>query len=116
MQFKFQVVIDNEAGDAVTEDILTLDKFAGEGELLGLSLARSERLLERLQQHIVQEHAKRYMQAHRRCPHCSKKRRIKGYCDIQYRTLFGIVPIPNTRLHRCQCEEPESKTFGVLNN
>lgn len=115
MQFKVQVVIDNNAGEIVTEDILTLDKLSGEGELLGLSLAHSKRLLKKLQQHIVQQQAKQYTEAHRCCPHCGKKRRIKGYYDIQFRTLFGIVTIPNTRLHCCQCEGMKSKTFGVLN-
>ena len=102
MQFKVQVVIDNEAGEILTEDILTLDKSTDEGDLLGLSLAHSKRLLKKLQQHIVQPQAKQYTEAHRCCPHCGKKRRIKGYYDIQFRTLFGIVTIPNTRLHCCQ--------------
>jgi len=115
MQFKVQVVIDNEAGEILTEDILTLDRSTDEGDLLGLSLAHSKRLLKKLQQHIVQQQAKQYTEAHRCCPHCGKKRRIKGYYDIQYRTLFGIVLIPNTRLHRCQCEGIKSKTFGALN-
>lgn len=82
MQFKVQVVIDNEAGEIVTEDILTLDKLAGEGELLGLSLAHSKRLLKRLQQHIVQEQAKQYTQAHRSCPHCSVDLHLKLTQDL----------------------------------
>lgn len=40
---------------------------------------------------------------------------MKGYYPIQYRSLFGIVPVPNLRLYRCECEEAAGKTFGVLN-
>lgn len=78
-------------------------------------MAHSKRLLKELQQHIVEQQAEQYTQTHRCCPHCGKKRRIKGSYDIQYRTLFGIVTIPNTRFHRCRCEGIKSKTFGVLN-
>ncbi|MEM6486476.1 MAG: ISKra4 family transposase [Pseudomonadota bacterium] len=116
MHVKLQVIIDEPHGEPATVDIITLDKsISGEG-LLGLSLDESKRLLKALQQTVVRAQVEAYTTAHRCCPHCGAPRRSKGHYDIQYRTLFGIVSIPNTRLYRCSCEASESKTFGVLND
>ncbi len=49
MQFKIQVVVDEENGETITEELLTLDKSPdGEG-LVGLSLSESKKVLKRLQ-------------------------------------------------------------------
>jgi hypothetical protein len=115
MQFKIQIVVDDKHGETITEDILTLDKSSdGEG-LVGLSLSESKRVLKQLQKTIVSQQADRYTQAHRCCPLCHKKQRIKDSYDIQYRTLFGIIPIPNLRLFLCQCTKQSTKTYSVLN-
>ena len=116
MQFKIQVVIDDEQGDILTEDIINLEKSSDGGGLVGLSLTESKRLLKQLQEVMVSQQARQYTLSHRSCPHCNSKRKIKGTYDIQYRTLFGIVPIPNVRLYHCHCEKAKSKTFGVLND
>jgi hypothetical protein len=115
MQFKIQVVVDEENGETITEDILTLDKSSDDEGLIGLSLSESKRVLKQLQKTIVSQQADRYTQAHRCCPSCHKKQRIKDAYDIQYRTLFGIVPIPNLRLFHCQCTKRSTKTYSVLN-
>lgn len=116
MQFKIQVVVDDEHGEVLTENIIALDKSSDGDGLVGLSLSQSKRLLKKLQQVIVLQQASQYTASHRSCPHCNNKRRVKGSYDIQYRTLFGIVPVPNVRLYHCNCEEASSKTFGVLND
>ena len=115
MQLTIQVKIDDGLGNAITEDVFSLENCAGDEGLVGLSLAESKRLLKRLQKLIIIRQMEAYTQAHRCCPHCQRKRRIKGTYDIQYRTPFGIVPIPNLRLYHCRCEEAKSRTFGVLN-
>lgn len=42
-------------------------------------------------------------------------RRIKDHRSIQFRTLFGIVSIPNVRLYQCACEDSPTQTFSLLN-
>jgi hypothetical protein len=116
MHFKVQIVVDEENGETITEELFALDKSCDGDSLVGLSLSESKRLLKKLQQVIVLQQTSQYTASHRCCPHCEKKRRIKGSYDIQYRTLFGIIPIPNTRLYHCKCEEASTMTFGVLNN
>lgn len=115
MHVRIQVVIDDKHGETITEELLTLDKSSdGEG-LVGLSLSESKRVLKELQKAIVNQQADRYTQEHRCCPSCHKKQRIKDVYDIQYRTLLGIVPIPNLRLFHCQCKKQSTKTYSVLN-
>ncbi len=116
MQFKIQISVDDQNGKTITEDILMLDKSVEEEGLIGFSLSESKQLLKRLQQVIVNQQASRFTSNHRNCTHCNKVRRIKDSYDIQYRTLFGIVVVPNLRLYHCQCTEQSTKTFSVLND
>jgi len=116
MQFNIQITIDDEKGNTTTEDVLFLDKSNAEDNLIGLSLSDSKQLLKRLQQIVVRRQANHYAQVHRHCPNCNKQRRIKDRYEIQYRTLFGIVTLPNVRLYHCPCAEQTTKTFSVLND
>ena len=103
MRFKIQIIIDDEHGDAITEDVFVLNKSTDGENLVGISLSESKQVLKRLQHLIVSQQAHHYTLSHRHCPCCEKQRRIKDTYLIQYRTLFGIVPIPNQRLYHCAC-------------
>ena len=63
---------------------------------------------------MVLSQAEQYTQSHKACPCCHKNRRIKGYHNIQYRTLFGTVIIHSLRLYHCQCSDALTKTFSLL--
>jgi len=116
VQIKIHAIVDDEHGEVITEDIIVLDKSSEGDGLIGMSLLESKQLLKRLQHVIVTQQANHYIQTHRNCLRCDKKHRIKDTYDIQYRTLFGIVPLRNTRFYHCQCTEPSAKTFSVLND
>ncbi len=116
MQFKIQAIVDDEHGEAITEDIFVFDRPSGGEGLIGMSLSESKQLLKRLQHVMVTQQANHYTQTHRNCPHCDKMRRIKGTHNIQYRTLFGIVPLTNLRFYNCPCAESTTKTSSVLND
>ena len=113
MQFKIQLVAVDQN---VTENIIVLDRSSNGAGVVGMSLSESKQLLKRIQQVIVSQQADHYTQTHRKCPHCNRKRRIKDTHNIQYRTLFGIIPVPNLRLWHCRCEEQVTRTFSVLNS
>ena len=115
MQFKIQLSIVGGQGETISEEISVLDRSMDTNDLVGLALAESKQILKRLQQTIVREQAQHYTQSNRCCPNCQGKRRIKDTYDIQYRTLFGIVTIPNLRLMHCQCSANKTKSFSVLN-
>ncbi len=114
MRFKIQVIVDNEHGEAITEEIFVLDKSSDRYSLIGMSLSESKQVLKRLQHVVVSQQAHHYTQSHRNCPCCDKQRRIKGSYFIQYRTLFGIVPIPNQRFYQCLCASHATQTVSVL--
>ena len=84
------------------------------GYCSGISLKQSKQLLKKLQQTIILYQSESYTRANRACPCCNKQRRMKGYHNIQYKTLFGTVVIPSMRLRHCQCSSETAKTFSVL--
>ena len=104
MNFKIQLVIDDERGTIQTEEIIHLEKRSGQRNQAGLSLSESKKLLTALQAKIVLSQAEEYTQSKKYCVDCSKKRKIKGYHLIHFRTLFGIIEIPSIRLYHCDCE------------
>jgi len=114
MQFTIQMVIKNEHGETETEDIIELDKQANSISDTGMSLQESKAILKALQKLIVCRQAEEYIKAHTHCPHCHKKRRTKGHHTLQYRTLFGIVPIPGKRVYCCACEASATRTVSLL--
>jgi len=114
MKFKIQVLIEDEQGDIEIEDIVQLDKQYNPGNTIGLTLPESKQLLKALQKIIVTTQAKTYIDTHKNCPNCHVKRRAKGYQNIQYRTLFGIVTVPGLRLYQCGCENSSTQTLSLL--
>ena len=114
MKFKIQMVIEDEYGQTQMEDIVQLNKNTEHGYCAGLSLYESKEVLKILQHKIILQQAEAYTNSHRICPHCNKARRIKGNNHIQFRTLFGIIGIPNLRLYQCKCNSETKKTFSIL--
>ena len=45
MHFKVQIVVDEENGETITEELFALDKSCDGDSLVGLSLSESKRLL-----------------------------------------------------------------------
>jgi len=113
MHFKIQLIVDDDQGGIKTEDVFNFERVGKQASLIGLSLMESKDLLKSLQKQIVLCQSEEFSNSHRHCS-CSQKRRIKGYTNIQFRTLFGIVAIPSIRLYHCDCDESSSKTFSPL--
>lgn len=115
MRFTIKLVInDGEESEAV-EEIIQLEKDTDNFTSLGISLVESKQLMKILQNKVILQQAKTHLESQIICLCCHKKRRIKGYHSLQYRTLFGIVNIPSVRLFHCQCNQSTEKTFSPLN-
>jgi hypothetical protein len=82
MQFKIQVVVDEENGETITEELFALDKSCDGDGLVGLSLSESKRLLKKLQQVIVLQQTNQYTASHRCCAY-------SGQSDHPFR----LIPI-----------------------
>ncbi|WP_419901144.1 ISKra4 family transposase [Kiloniella sp.] len=114
MQFTIQVSVKDDFGETTIEDIISLDKVPDNPDDIGLSLMESKSLLKSLQNLMVSHQAELYTKTHLNCPHCQKKRRIKGHYGIHYRTLFGIVPLSSLRVYNCDCKVIPAKTTSLL--
>lgn len=116
MQLMLQIVITDESGISRTEELMTLQKSGDARSDIGLSVSESKQLLNTAQQSVVQLQADEYTHQHIQCPHCLASRRIKGRQKIQYRTLFGVIPVSGLRVYRCRCEESATKTVSLLSD
>ncbi|EBC4088807.1 ISKra4 family transposase [Salmonella enterica] len=116
MQLTFQIVITDESGVSRTEELMALQRSEDALNDIGLSVSESKRLLNIVQQSMVQQQADEYTRQHIPCPHCLAARRIKGQQKIQYRTLFGVIPVSGIRVYRCRCEESATKTVSLLSD
>lgn len=115
MRFTIQLVIGDEQGLEKVEEIIQLEKDAENVCSLGISLAESKQLMNILQNKIILKQSKIYLSSHEVCQVCHRKRKIKDYHSLQYRTLFGIVNIPSMRLFHCRCDQSPKQTFSPLN-
>jgi hypothetical protein len=115
MRFTIKLVIDDGDESEIVEEIIQLEKDTENCCSLGISLVESKQLMKILQNKIILQQSKTHLESQMICQCCHKKRHIKGYHSLQYRTLFGIVNIPSIRLFHCQCDRSTEKTFSPLN-
>ncbi|ENM2140784.1 ISKra4 family transposase [Escherichia coli] len=116
MKLTFQIVITDESGSSRTEELMSLQKSGDALNAIGLSVSESKQLLGAVQKSLVQQQADEYIHQNIQCSHCLTKRRIKGQQKIQYRTLFGVIPLSGLRVYRCRCEESATKTVSLLSD
>ncbi|EJD0113292.1 TPA: ISKra4 family transposase [Escherichia coli] len=116
MKLTFQIVITDESGSSRTEELMSLQKSVDALNDIGLSVSESKQLFGAVQKSLVQQQADEYINQNIQCPHCLTKRRIKGQQKIQYRTLFGVIPVSGLRVYRCRCEESATKTVSLLSD
>ena len=119
MHFRVQVVV---VADDGTQHCLPLTDLvrpaSGEApvavESLGLTLEESKGLLRSLQEVVVQHQVQSYLDQQRPCPHCGRRRPLKENHAAPFRTLFGVVSVPNPRWQACECSEQAARTFRPL--
>lgn len=116
MQLTIQISVTDELGNTHCEKILTIEKSQDARDDIGLSIRESKQLLKCVQQSVIQKQAWQHVHNCIACPHCQKPRRIKGCQTIQYRTLFGVIPVLGHRVYRCNCEQDKTKTVSLLND
>lgn len=87
MKVKIQVVIENDEGTVEdVQQVACLRRGPLTPEELGLNLAETKEILQRVQQSMVTSQAAGYLSGQKQCPHCSAHRNVKG------RTTSSIGP------------------------
>jgi len=114
MHFRIQLIALVDDGTEHRQEIVDLIRTEATPETTGLTLAESKEVLHDLQRMIVDHQVAGYLDAQRACPTCGKHRQIKAHGTVPFRTLFGIVSVPNPRWQHCDCQPHEAKTFRPL--
>ena len=79
MKVKVQIVVEYNEDDApIVEEVACLCRDDLRPETLGLTLEEGKQLLTRVQEIMVTHQATEYVEQHRACPHCQKRRSNKG--------------------------------------
>ena len=117
MHFRIQVVAVSDDGTEHLQKIADLERSTEPTlETIGLTLEESKGLLQHLQQTIIDHQVDAYLEGQRACSRCRKHHQLKQNATAPFRTLFGLVPVPNPRWYQCACQPHAEKTLRPLNN
>ena len=83
-------------------------------ETLGLHLTEAKDLLHKVQEVVVTEQARSYLDEQMACPECGQPRRHKDATTIVLRTLFGTLQLRSPRWWHCSCRPQPTRTFSPL--
>jgi hypothetical protein len=114
MRFTIQLVVEDQGCSKRIDEVIYLDKNIVDAGVVGITLLESKKITKLLHNKIILQQAKSHADSQRICLQCNKKRRLKCYQSVQFRTLFGIVNIPSPRLYYCLCENSAVKTFSPI--
>lgn len=114
MHFRIHLIAVADDGTEHREEIADLIRAEAAIETTGLTLAESKQVLHALQRTILDQQVAGYLAAQRACPHCGKRRHLKETGTAPFRTLFGLVSVPNPRWQHCDCRPHAERTFRPL--
>lgn len=92
----------NEFGDICRKEVRIDNRWEQlfDGDL-GLSIEDGKKIMEALQNAVVNHEAETYSLYRRVCPHCHTFRAVKDYTTRRIRTVFGMVRVRNPRWMLC---------------
>jgi hypothetical protein len=114
MNFRIQVVIIADDSSEQLQVIADIPREAATLDTLGLTLAESKQVLQQLQRTMIDEQVAIHLDEQRACPDCGKNRSLKQGDSAPFRTLFGLIRVPNPRWHHCDCQPHDTKTLRPL--
>src|ERR671925_1622660 len=117
MRVKLQLVMCSDDGQEETiTDVITLRKDSQRIEHLGLTLQEAKQLLTTVQQRLLQQQVKAFLDGCSTCPDCGTPLKAKGYHTRSFRTLFGTFKLPSPRLFHCRCRRRKTTSFRPLSS
>ena len=115
MCVRIRIILEDDQGIVQADDeIARLDRWGLSTATLGLTLAEAKSLLEQVQRRMAAQQTEACLEAARRCPHCDRRRPLKGHNALVVRTLFGTLSLPSPRLYRCACEGSRRSSFSPM--
>ena len=113
MHFRIQIVSVSDDGTERLQEIVDVSRSQPTLETLGLTLDESKQILQCLQRTIIDHQVGTYLDQQRACPDCGKHRQLKQSDTAPFRTLFGLVAVPNPRWKQCNCQPHTAKAGGA---
>ncbi len=114
MHFRIQVITVADDGTEQRHEIAEVSRGEPTLGTLGLTLEETKHILQQMQQTIVDTQVAAYLDPQRACPACGKNRALKQSETAPFRTLFGLIRVPNPRWRHCGCRAHPTKTFRPL--
>jgi len=119
MRLRVQVVIepddapDSDPQSAVVHEVATIERGGLSVDMLGLQLAEAK-LLQHVQEVLIDEQVQSCLTEQIACPHCSRPRAYKDSKTIVMHTLFGTVRLASPRWRHCSRQPQPTHTFSPL--
>lgn len=114
MHFRIQLIAVSDDGTERLHEIADVSRSEPTLETIGLTLDESKQILQCLQRTIIEHQVGIYLDQRRPCPDCGKHRQLKQSDAAPFRTLFGLVSVPNPRWEQCTCQPHLAKTVRPL--
>ena len=114
MHVRLDLVAFADDGTEQRQELAEVDRGEATIETLGLTLEEGKQLLHAVQGAIVAWQVASCLADQRPCPHCGKRRQLKEQGTAPFRTLFGLVSLPNPRWQQCPCRPQQEQTVRPL--
>src|SRR5699024_5878798 len=114
MKMTIQVVMESEEHAEVVEEIACLKREELLPETLGLTLAESKNILQKMQEALVPAQVDEYIEHSHVCADCGHALGCKENRGIVVHSLFGKLTVSSPRFYTCSCQQRATKSFSPV--
>jgi len=114
MSIRVEVVCIADDGSEQRREVMTIERPELAMETLGLTLQEGKALLAGVQDFVVAQQARQYLDRQQTCPQCGQRHTSKDIGNTPVKTVFGPVQVPNPRCNRCSCQTDGPRTFRPM--
>jgi hypothetical protein len=115
MRVRVQIIVEaNDDQPPAVHEVAHIERDDLCVETLGLHLTEAKDLLHRVQEAVVAEQVRSYLDEQLRCTECERPRRHKDATTIVLRTLFGTLHLRSPRWWQCSYRPQPTRTYSPL--
>jgi hypothetical protein len=114
MKFRVEVVCVDGVCQEQRHTVLTIERAELVMETLGMSLGEGKAMLSGVQDVVIAQQAREYLEQQRACPDCGRRHTSKDAGTTAVKTVFGSVPVANPRWNCCSCQSAGPQTFRPM--
>jgi len=114
MKFQVEVVCLDGTSQEQRHTVLTIERAELAMETLGMSLSEGKAMLSGVQDVVIAQQAREYLQQQRACPDCGRLYTSKDAGTTAVKTVFGSARVANPRWNGCACQSGGPRTFRPM--